>query len=763
MRTLRFAKWLLVEHWPHKAKSLFIGLIAWQYAGWLSEYWYAETYRIVACTLVAVFVTELFPRIPWMGRRLLQFAAVVFFHVVILHFHAASPPKLEAFREFIPSLFQWLGGFFADFYLAMSPYIWYGLGAWLIYIGAIRWIEGRARILWLTIGTVLFFAGMDSFSVILFMNQVAIVIFSGLLLLLADHFSKFKQQHPGSWVYVAEYPGILIASVVALVFVIVLAGWISPNVRPLLTDPYTLWKHSMGEQVNLPGKSYSDDRAPRAYSSGYSRNDEHLGGGFAYDYTPIMSVNTDHRSYWKGETRSIYSGQGWIKAQDPDLAGWAAVEPGQKLQADRLDGDSKLQTKEIKQTFSMLKKENYPVLFGAYSLESLVSLNGDASEPDGEAGPEREKGDGSSASIGPGNAAWSAGLNELAWRGEEYPTTYTVVSQVPVIDEAALRTAPLELADPDRFRPYLQLPAELPDRVGRLTRDITGDASTAYDKVKRIETYLKETYPYTNEPDLTPKTSADFVDSFLFEIKQGYCDYFSTAMAVMVRTIGIPSRWVKGYTSGTNKDQEEIMYGAPDEYMDFDGPGEYVVRNADAHSWVEVYIQGWGWIPFEPTSGFVLPVVQPEQVDEIAPLDLSAESSVEEEAPNANRWPIVAGLSAALLALALIVWGLIRWKRLSSLFKWKPLRRRKAVDLNQLAILEFDRAIRYGARKGYVRNPGETARETAARWSGQNARIRPELMLSLSVFEAARYSREGISEQDLEQMVRALKSLREAM
>ena len=83
---------------------------------------------------------------------------------------------------------------------------------------------------------------------------------------------------------------------------------------------------------------------------------------------------------------------------------------------------------------------------------------------------------------------------------------------------------------------YLQVPADLPERVKQLALDITKTASNPYDKAKLIEKYLSEHYPYTNTPDETKGKSKDFVDRFLFEVKQGYCDYYSTAMAVLTRS-----------------------------------------------------------------------------------------------------------------------------------------------------------------------------------------------------------------------------------
>ena len=93
-----------------------------------------------------------------------------------------------------------------------------------------------------------------------------------------------------------------------------------------------------------------------------------------------------------------------------------------------------------------------------------------------------------------------------------------------------------------------------------------------------------------------PAPDQDYVDQFIFETKRGYCDNFSTAMVVMLRTIDIPARWVKGFTFGEVIEQNE-------------GNLYTQVLNKNAHSWVEVYFPGVGWVPFEPTQSFVNPYV----------------------------------------------------------------------------------------------------------------------------------------------------------
>ncbi len=138
------------------------------------------------------------------------------------------------------------------------------------------------------------------------------------------------------------------------------------------------------------------------------------------------------------------------------------------------------------------------------------------------------------------------------------------------------------LDPPDRAR-YLHLPPNFTPRMADLARSWTIHATTAYDRAKAVETHLRTEYHYDLE---SPSGgAANPLDHFLFESRRGHCEFYSTAMAVLLRTQGIPTRNVTGFIGGT--------YNRFGEY--------YAVRQGDAHSWVEVFIDGTGWTRFDPT------------------------------------------------------------------------------------------------------------------------------------------------------------------
>jgi hypothetical protein len=129
---------------------------------------------------------------------------------------------------------------------------------------------------------------------------------------------------------------------------------------------------------------------------------------------------------------------------------------------------------------------------------------------------------------------------------------------------------------------YLQLP-KIDPRIPELAKQITARALTPYDKTITLETYLRTHYAYNL--NLTGRPGDDPLAHFLFETRSGHCEYFASAMAIMLRTLGIPTREVNGFLPGEYNDLGE----------------DYIVRASDAHSWVEVYFPGTGWMTFDPT------------------------------------------------------------------------------------------------------------------------------------------------------------------
>jgi transglutaminase-like putative cysteine protease len=122
-------------------------------------------------------------------------------------------------------------------------------------------------------------------------------------------------------------------------------------------------------------------------------------------------------------------------------------------------------------------------------------------------------------------------------------------------------------------------------KIKALADQLTAKLTNNYDKAATIESYLRSNYTYTLTPPAPKDPTTDALGSFLFDSKQGYCEYFATAMGDMLRAEGIPTRLVNGFGPGTYDNKIK----------------QYVVKESDAHTWVEAFFPGYGWIPFEPT------------------------------------------------------------------------------------------------------------------------------------------------------------------
>lgn len=162
--------------------------------------------------------------------------------------------------------------------------------------------------------------------------------------------------------------------------------------------------------------------------------------------------------------------------------------------------------------------------------------------------------------------------------------SYVVESEVPRWTDDQLRQAPEELPSGIADR-YLELPDDLDNRVQQEALRITEGVDTSYDKAIALQDHLR-TFDYTLDVDI--RHDEDALVQFLFEDQQGYCEQFAGTFAAMARSLGIPTRVAIGFTQGEEDPYEE---------------GLFRVKGEHAHAWPEVYFEGYGWVPFEPTPG----------------------------------------------------------------------------------------------------------------------------------------------------------------
>ncbi len=257
--------------------------------------------------------------------------------------------------------------------------------------------------------------------------------------------------------------------------------------------------------------------------------------------------------------------------------------------------------------------------------------------------------------------------------------SYSAVSSVPAVSEAMLRELPSwegEVGLPAEMAVHLELPDTITERTRELAARILADQPTPYDRALAIESYLRQ-YEYDlNVPEL-PRNVEDVADYFLFNVQRGYCDYYATAFVVLARLGGLPARFATGFAVGAWN------------------PGEamWVVTEAEAHSWPEVYFPEVGWIPFEPTAGrpALARIAAPNATSPALPAPMVAAAPEAPTVASPLNWQMLVWLVPA----ALLVWAVVRgvaWWRMRRENPWAAL-------------------VKWGRRVGHPLGAGETVLE----------------------------------------------------
>lgn len=287
-----------------------------------------------------------------------------------------------------------------------------------------------------------------------------------------------------------------------------------------------------------------------------------LGGERNVTSRPVLQVVAPEGRYWRAVAFDTFTGRQWLNTATAEVE-YRANE--------RIATVDWAERRPLTQTITPLSAASI-VIFGAPDIrQASVPIEGLLTPIFSPASEEADS-DGS----------------ELTWTRSqatvEEGESYTVISNYTEVTERALRAAETDYP-PQITERYLQLPEDFSSRVAALAAEVTENESTVYDKAKALERHLRE-YKYNDQIE-APDADQDPVEYFLFEIQEGYCDYYATAMAMMLRSLGIPARTASGYAEGTF-DQES---------------GSFIITERDAHTWVEVYFPGYGWIEFEPTAG----------------------------------------------------------------------------------------------------------------------------------------------------------------
>lgn len=280
--------------------------------------------------------------------------------------------------------------------------------------------------------------------------------------------------------------------------------------------------------------------------------------------------------------------------------------------------------------------------------------------------------------------------------GVSAPSGYLVEAMLPY-PYADTGHSGQELSTAEHRR-LTELPSTVPPRVYKLAAEVTEKTSSPLAAAISLQNYLRENYRYTLQADYNP-AGTDFVDYFLFESQQGYCTYFASALAILLRSIGIPARYVEGYYT------RELVSGR-----------SHPVSQDQAHAWVEAWLKPWGWVIMEATPA--MPLIHLEAVLETLP-DSGQSTSLQLDGVSLRK--LLGTATAIILRLILIslaVFGLIVLPA-RTLYS-KAVIRRWQNQLKDLPdeprfIAAYELALRYLELAGLPAAKAETIHEFALR------------------------------------------------
>ncbi len=462
-------------------------------------------------------------------------------------------------------------------------------------------------------------------------------------------------------------------------------------------------------------------------SSGFAPLGDRLGGPVSLGTTPALVVRAPFPLHLRGSVMNVYTGYSWLDSVDIRTYRFGGPLAGDRIDA-VYDNDKPLPSGEAfgeELLGAFAKQSELAILHESYSGATLFSAGRVTSMSFAE-----DKG-----------RIVSFDDNAELFVKDGAPTQewYVVHANIlpvaqPGFDQAALALEALSRSDTadDITRMnvfYLALPEDLPLEVRDAAAKAIAGAETDYRKALAIKAYLAD-FEYTLTPGVPPE-GKDFVAHFL-ETRQGYCTYYATAVAVLARCAGIPSRYVEGYFLSAG---------------DAEPDGFYHVDAASAHAWAELYIAGLGWIPFDatPVGEAVLPAenspalgngpafvdeeILEEPTDDIPDLGFALPDIVVPRLP-AAIYAFAGG--AVLLALIALVTGL--WVFHKRKFRVSRMLRVLRGDTREVIAAYWRDSVNIVALFGSPMRTGDTPNALARRVDGDMSRAAMPLYVVASLY-----------------------------
>lgn len=461
------------------------------------------------------------------------------------------------------------------FFIAALGFILAYTSTWLVYRTRSPWLMIAANAVVLLINLS---AAIDGFIIFL-----VVFLMASLLLLLRFNLYESVRRWQKQGLRYADDIGWDVMQAGALISIGILifswllpAGYTNPAVAQiwsLNSNPWVQLQNTWNRVISVEGGVIPSNR-------GNFRDTLALGGNPNLNKEIVFTVQSnDGSQYLQSLSYDTYTDRGWVVGPTSTL----------KANANQPYSSTTQLSHALQQKIKVINPpgEQYPYLFGASQLAST--------------------------SVRPNLLQSTATGEVVAWLGQDgylgEGTTYTVISSVSSADEKTLRSVPLpadappappasmaydapvsvNYFNPDIVRINTQLPNNLDPRISDLAKRISAQSPTMYGKAVALEQYLRKNYTYST--NIKRPSGQDGVAWFLFDnpAKNGFCNYYASAMALMARSLGIPARVVAGYTNGD-----------PDQKVS----NQRVIRGTDAHSWTQVFFAGYGWINFEPSASF---------------------------------------------------------------------------------------------------------------------------------------------------------------
>jgi len=487
---------------------------------------------------------------------------------------------------FLLSLLMWLLAYYAAWAVFRRQQVWWAIVLW-----------GAALLINMTYAP----ANLTIYLLLFLLAALLLVVRTSLAL----YEQEWREAHVS---YSSELIAGFLRTGLMIAIIVILLAWVAPVAlasRPL--QPF--W-----DKIGEPWRRFQEETS-RIFEGLNYQNEPPLvylgdrrmwfGGPVSLEDTPIADVEAETGRYWRVMVFHEYTGDGWSNT-DPDIILIGENEQDLNVPVLELRAD-------ITQTITVLRDwaTTDALIAAAQPLQSglplrasvsfLSRLQPEAEEPTPTAEPTALPG----RATATARAAAEAGATDApsatpppsptplppapgdpsaiySQRSLFAGASYQVLSSLTGVDQESLREAGTDY--PDSIVPrYLQLPESLPERVRLLAEQLTEGLDSPYDKAVIIERTLRQ-IPYDDQIE-GPGLRQDGVDYFLFEAQAGYCDYYASSMVVLLRAVGVPARYVRGYSEGKSED------------------GIFHLLESDGHAWVEVYFPGYGWIEFEPTGG----------------------------------------------------------------------------------------------------------------------------------------------------------------